>query len=87
MMLAVEREAVDEDVLPQCRGDLVPGASAIDGVNPGIYRWRQLETRSPNGVVGEAGAASAAKGERLLEAIAAEVAGALVEPRLWSTPI
>jgi creatinine amidohydrolase/Fe(II)-dependent formamide hydrolase-like protein len=78
---------VDEDVLPQCRGELVPGASAIEGVNPGVYRWRQLGTRSLNGVVGDASVASAAKGARLLEAIAREVAEALAEPRLWSAPI
>jgi creatinine amidohydrolase len=87
MIMAVEGATVDEDVLPQCRGELVPGASAIEGVNPGVYRWRQLGTRSLNGVVGDASVASAAKGARLLEAIAREVAEALAEPRLWSAPI
>jgi hypothetical protein len=78
---------VDEDVLSQCRGEHVPGASAIACVNPGIYHWRQLGTRSLNGVIGDASTASAEKGERLLEAIAAKVAGALRAPALWDTPI
>ncbi len=56
-------------------------------MNPGVYRWRQLGTRSPNGVIGEAGAASRDKGERLLEAAAKALAAALLEPALWSAPI
>jgi creatinine amidohydrolase/Fe(II)-dependent formamide hydrolase-like protein len=86
-MMAVEGDLVDEEVLPQCRGELVPGAAAIGGVNPGVYRWRQVGTRSLNGVVGEASAATRQKGERLLDAIVADVAAALSEPRLWSAPI
>ena len=87
LMMAVEGDLVDEEVLPQCRGELVPGAAAIAGVNPGVYRWRQVGTRSLNGVVGEASAATRQKGERLLDAIVADVAAALSEPRLWSAPI
>jgi creatinine amidohydrolase len=87
MILALERAEVDEDVLSQCRGEYVPGASAIPGVDPGMYRWRQLGTRSLNGVIGDASTASAEKGERLLEAIAARVAGALGAPALWGAPI
>jgi creatinine amidohydrolase len=87
MMLALERPDIDEDVLPQCRGEYIPGASAIAGVNPGMYRWRQLGTRSLNGVIGDASVASVDKGERLLEAIAAKVAEALRAPALWDAPI
>jgi len=87
MMLAVERVHVDEEVLPQTRGPYVPGAAAIEGVNAGVYRWRQIGTRSLNGVVGDASAASADKGERLITAAAHAVAQALAEPRLWDAPI
>ena len=52
-----------------------------------VYRWRQLSSRSPIGVIGDAGTASAAKGEKLLAAISADVAEALVNDRLWSEPI
>jgi creatinine amidohydrolase len=87
MMMALVPELIDADALPQIRGDLVPGLSAIPGVNAGVYRWRQLSSRSLNGVIGEAGAASAEKGRRLLEAIPAAVARALLDERLWSEPI
>src|ERR1700716_1414780 len=43
----------------------------------GFSRWRQLSGRSPIGVIGDAGAASAEKGEKLLAAISADVAEAL----------
>ena len=58
MMLALAPELIDRDGLSQVRGDLVPGLSAIPGVNAGVYRWRQLASRSLSGVIGEVGAAS-----------------------------
>lgn len=87
MMMALVPELVDKPTLSQMHGPYVGGLSAIPGVNPGVYRWRQLSSRSPNGVIGDAATASAEKGERLLEAIAAAVAEALLEERLWSEPI
>jgi creatinine amidohydrolase len=74
-------------LLSQMHGPYIPGLSAIPGVNEGVYRWRQLSSRSPIGVIGDAGTASAAKGEKLLAAIAADVAEALCNERLWSEPI
>src|SRR4051794_40006842 len=87
MIMALEAPDVDEDVLPQCQGELVAGSSAIEGVNPAIYRWRQIGTRSLNGVIGDASTASADKGEQLLSVIAQRVADALRAPALWSAPI
>lgn len=87
MMLAVAPEIIDRDALPQIRGDLVPGLAAIPGVNTGVFRWRQIGTRSLNGVIGESHAATAEKGDRLLAAIAGAVAKALLEERLWTEPI
>jgi creatinine amidohydrolase len=87
MIWAAAPETVDAEIISQCHGALVPGLAAIPGVNPGVYRWRQLGTRSPNGVIGEAGAASRDKGERLLEAAAKALAAALLEPALWSAAI
>ncbi len=69
------------------RAPLVPGLSAIAGVDPGVYRWQRLQTRSAIGVIGEAWAATPAKGERLLDAISADVARALSNPTLWDAPI
>jgi creatinine amidohydrolase len=87
MILAVHPETVDSEIISQCHGPLVPGLSAIAGVNPGVYRWRQLGSRSPNGVIGEAGAASRDKGERLLETAAKALASTLLDEGLWSAPI
>ncbi|MEO8741389.1 MAG: creatininase family protein [Casimicrobiaceae bacterium] len=72
---------------PSQRGDYVAGMSGIPGVNPGIYRWRHLQTRSAVGIIGEAWSASAEKGHRLLDAISRDVADALADQRLWSAPI
>lgn len=87
MILAVEAETVDTDILSQCHGEYIPGASAIAGVNPGVYRWRQIGTRSLNGVIGDAATASAGKGEGMLQAVAGRVAEALMEKALWEAPI
>jgi creatinine amidohydrolase len=87
MTMALEPGLVDAAGLSQMHGPYVGGLNNIPGVNPGVYRWRQIGTRSANGVIGDASTASAEKGERLLEAISTSVAEALLEPRLWSDPI
>ena len=68
-------------------GAHVPGMSAIPGINPAVFRWQHLKTRSAIGILGEARAATAEKGRRLLEAIARDVADALADQRLWDAPI
>jgi len=79
-----------ETVLPlkkSYRSPLLPGLSAIEGVNPGVYRWQQLATRSKLGLIGEAWAASPEKGRQLLDAVSADVADALANQKLWAAPI
>ncbi len=79
-----------ETVLPldaSFKAALVPGLSAIEGVNPGIYRWQQLQTRSRLGLIGEAWAATPEKGLRLLDAVSRDVADALSNQALWDAPI
>jgi creatinine amidohydrolase len=87
MIMALAPELVNPDELSQMHGPYVTGLSAIPSVNAGVYRWRQLSSRSPIGVIGDAATASAEKGEKLLQAIAADVAEALLNDRLWSEPI
>ena len=87
MVMALEPAAVNAAALPEAHGPLVPGLSSIPGVNPAVYRWRQLGSRSPVGVIGDARAASAQKGERLLRAIAGDVAAALLDERLWTEAV
>lgn len=69
------------------RGNHVPGMSAIPGVNPGIFRWQHLKTRSEIGILGAAWAATPEKGHKLLAAITRDVADALADQRLWNAPI
>ena len=79
-----------ETVLPldaSLKAALVPGLSAIEGVNPGIYRWQQLQTRSRLGLIGEAWSATPEKGRRLLDAISRDVADALSNQAVWDAPI
>jgi creatinine amidohydrolase len=68
-------------------GAHVPGMSAIAGVNPAVFRWQHLKTRSAIGILGEARAATPEKGRRLLDAIAKDVAAALADRRLWDAPV
>ena len=86
IMMALAPETV-APLDPSLRGEVVPGMSGIPGVNPGVYRWRHLQTRSAVGVIGAAWAASAEKGVRLLDAISRDVADALADQRLWDAPI
>ena len=89
MIMAMAPELVNPEELSQMHGPYIPGLSAIPTVNEGVYRWRQLSSRSPiRSVIGDAGTASAEKGEKLISAaISADVAEALLNERLWSEPI
>jgi len=86
MLQALHPETV-QPLQPSFKSPLIPGLSAIEGVNPGVYRWQQLETRSKIGVIGEAWAATPEKGQRLLDAISRDVADALSNQALWEAPI
>jgi creatinine amidohydrolase len=87
MMLALTPELIDRDELSQMHGPYVPGLSGIAGANPAAYRWRYLSTRSPNGVIGDASAATPEKGEKLLAAIAESLAEALMVKEFWMAPV
>lgn len=87
MIMAMAPELVDREILSQMHGPYITGLSGIAGVNPAVYRWRQLSSRSPIGVIGDASTASAEKGQRLLEAISKAVAEALLDERVWTEPI
>jgi creatinine amidohydrolase len=47
----------------------------------------KFEERTPSGAIGDPTAASAEKGEKLLEAAATAVAGVLSDDALWALPI
>lgn len=87
MMLALTPELIDRNELSQMHGPYIGGLSGIEGANPAAYRWRYISSRSPNGVIGDAGTASSEKGEKLLAAIAQSFADALMVKEFWTTPV
>ena len=84
MMMAVRPELVAEERIPLAKANRTPDVADI--VGGGVYRWRTLAAMSSTGVVGNPEAASAAKGARLFDAIAATLAEKLCNPELWSLP-
>lgn len=81
MMLALRPELVEATRIPHVPQG-IPGPG--DTKSAGVYRWRPIAERSSSGVIGVPSAGSAAKGERLLEAIAEALAHRLARPELWA---
>ena len=81
MMLAVRPELVAQDRIGLAKANRSPDADEI--VGRGVYRWRTLAAMAASGVVGNPQAATAEKGNRLLEAIARALAGKLCNAELW----
>ena len=84
MMMALRPELVARERIAMAEVNLTPDLSEVAG--SGLYMWRSLVSRSSAGVVGYPSAASAEKGERLLDAIANDIAGKLVNKELWALP-
>ncbi|RAI57032.1 creatininase family protein [Roseicella frigidaeris] len=81
MMLALRPDSVRLDRLAEAHG---PASTRVEGQPPGLALRRSFRAISESGVIGDARAASAEKGERLLEAISAAIAGLLLNPKLWA---
>jgi creatinine amidohydrolase len=77
MVLALRPELVDPSRFAEAR--------FAEGKSPGgaAYRWRSFAARTASGVIGDPTAASAEKGERLLEAAAAALADLLRNEAFW----
>ena len=84
MMMAVRPELVATDRIPLAKANRTPDTD--DVVGGGVYIWRSIGSRSGSGVLGNPEAASAAKGERLLDAISTALAEKLCNPELWALP-
>jgi creatinine amidohydrolase len=85
MMMALRPELVAEDRIPLvARANRTPELREV--VGDGVYRWRSLGSMSAAGVIGNPAAATRAKGERLIEAIAKALAEKLGNPELWALP-
>lgn len=79
MTMALRPELVAKERIPTA-------SQAMEYIQPGPYRWRTLGSVSPSGVIGHPAAASADKGERLLEAISTRLSDLLCNAELWATP-
>jgi creatinine amidohydrolase len=78
MLLCLKPELVDREALAHVEApvDLPPRGG-------GPYVWRSFADMTKSGVLGVPGAATAEKGERLLDAAAATLANAMVGGELW----
>jgi creatinine amidohydrolase len=81
MMLALRPDMVRTERLAEAHG---PGSTRVEGHPPGLALRRSFREVSASGVIGDARAATAEKGEALLEAISARLAGVLLNPTLWA---
>jgi len=84
MMMATEPDLIDHARLAEARGPDQDRPELEALVGPGVFRWQALNARARCGVIGEAPAATAEKGERLLEAQSRRVAEVLGNKALWS---
>ncbi len=77
MVLALRPELVDPSRFEEAK------TSEDEGGIEGAYRWRSFTARTASGALGDPTAASAEKGERLLDAAAAALAELLLEDQFW----
>ncbi|MGH6942805.1 MAG: creatininase family protein, partial [Geminicoccaceae bacterium] len=85
MVLALRPELVDAARFEEARTRVATAEDAGRGAK-GAYRWRAFDARTPSGALGDPTAASAERGERLLEAAASAVAGVLLDDDFWARP-
>jgi creatinine amidohydrolase len=81
MMMAIRPELVDGARLPEAFGPQVSMASALARQ---LLVWKSFREMTPSGVLGDARRASAAKGERLLDAAARGLAKSLISDDPWA---
>ena len=80
MVMALRPELVDRARFAEAKFDEAP-----HGVTQrGVHVWRSFPERTPTGVIGDPTAASAAKGERLLDATAEAIAELLLDDSCWA---
>ncbi|HEX8167833.1 MAG TPA: creatininase family protein [Beijerinckiaceae bacterium] len=81
MMLAVRPDLVDRACLPEAVGPIPERAGSV--LSRPLHRWRSFKEVTATGVIGDARRATPEKGERLLEAAAAALAGRLARGEPW----
>ncbi len=84
MLLALAPELVDMEAVRDVVGPTERELADVAG--PDAHRWRSFQARTSHGVIGDPRAASAEKGERLLEAAADAVAKLVANREFWTLP-
>jgi creatinine amidohydrolase len=84
MMMAVRPELVAMDRIALAKSNTTPDLADVAG--GGVYMWRSIASRSGSGVIGNADAATPAKGEALFDAISTALAAKLGNGELWELP-
>lgn len=85
MLLALAPELVDVAKAAETVGPTEPELAQIAGTDA-VHRWRSFRSRTSHGTIGDPRAASAEKGERLLEVAASAVAALVSNSEFWSIP-
>lgn len=85
MLLALAPDLVDMARAADAVGPTSPEVAEIVG-SEAVTRYRAFPTRTTHGVIGDPRAASAEKGERLLEAAADTVAALAANEAFWTLP-
>ncbi|HEX5077564.1 MAG TPA: creatininase family protein [Geminicoccaceae bacterium] len=83
MVMALRPELVDVSKFEAAKH---VEADRIAGQTQAVHAAMRFEERTPSGAIGDPTAASAEKGEKLLEAAATAVAGVLSADKLWALP-
>ncbi len=84
MMMATEPALVDQARLHEAHGPDQDRPEIEALVGRRVFRWQALNARARSGVIGNGAAGTPEKGERLLQAYAAELATILGTAALWS---
>ena len=85
MLLAIAPDLVD---MSKATGTVGPTEREVGDVigTDAVHRWRSFKARTRHGVIGDPSAATAEKGERLLEAAAQAVARVCANAEFWALP-
>jgi creatinine amidohydrolase len=82
MVLALKPELVDMSLASSAVGPTSPELATIIGTSA-AHRWQSFRSRTTHGAIGDPRAASAEKGERLLQAASEAVTALITNESFW----
>jgi creatinine amidohydrolase len=85
MVLALKPELVDMAQAANAVGPTSPELPDIIGTSA-AHRWQSFKSRTTHGAIGDPRAATAEKGERLLQAASDAVSTLITNPQFWKLP-